>query len=63
MERREGGGPGIGALTERLAPICRFDPARPELYRDSAALKAVLREAVPSYARAVPAGAPRTAAP
>ncbi|GHV24167.1 capsular polysaccharide biosynthesis protein [Spirochaetia bacterium] len=39
----------IQSLTEKLAPVCRFDPARPELYRDITSLKKILKEAVPSY--------------
>jgi FlaA1/EpsC-like NDP-sugar epimerase len=35
-------------LAAKLRPLCRFDPAAPEHYRDSALLRDILREAVPS---------------
>ena len=38
----------IPALLDELRPICRFDPARPEMYRNGEALRDVLRRAVPS---------------
>ena len=38
----------IGALREELLPICRLDPPRAGRYRDSAALRRVLKEAIPS---------------
>jgi FlaA1/EpsC-like NDP-sugar epimerase len=40
----------IAALTEKLKPVCRFDPEKPEMYRDSALLREILKEAVPSLA-------------
>ncbi|MDR3147357.1 MAG: polysaccharide biosynthesis protein [Treponema sp.] len=39
---------GIHALIERLRPICRLDPARPDCYRNIAALRGILVEAIPS---------------
>ena len=42
----------IRRLIEELRPVCRYDPARPEEYRDSALLKDILREHIPSYAEA-----------
>ena len=36
-------------LTELLMPICYLDPAQPEKYRDSALLREVLREAIPTF--------------
>jgi FlaA1/EpsC-like NDP-sugar epimerase len=38
----------IAALTERLKPVCRFDPQKPEMYRNSGLLREILKEAVPS---------------
>jgi hypothetical protein len=38
----------ISALIEKLRPICKFDPARPDCYRDSGLLKKLLAEALPS---------------
>jgi FlaA1/EpsC-like NDP-sugar epimerase len=38
----------IPALVDELRPICRYDPCRPEAYRDSELLRAVLKEAIPS---------------
>ncbi|MDR3276435.1 MAG: polysaccharide biosynthesis protein [Treponema sp.] len=38
----------LEALTRELLPICRFDPAQAEKYRDSALLRRVLKAAVPS---------------
>jgi FlaA1/EpsC-like NDP-sugar epimerase len=38
----------IPSLIADLKPICRFDPLRPEVYRDSELLRSILREAIPS---------------
>ncbi|MCL1993983.1 MAG: polysaccharide biosynthesis protein [Spirochaetes bacterium] len=38
----------IAALVDELRPICRFDPLRPEAYRDSRLLRNLLKEAIPS---------------
>ncbi|MDR0584953.1 MAG: polysaccharide biosynthesis protein [Treponema sp.] len=38
----------IPALLDELRPVCRFDPKRPGIYRDSEFLRALLREAIPS---------------
>ncbi|MCL2380070.1 MAG: polysaccharide biosynthesis protein [Treponema sp.] len=46
----------IKAIMEELRPICRFDPAQPEKYRDSGLLRKALEAHIPSYA-----GAPRGA--
>ncbi len=37
-----------GRLLETLKPICRFDPAKPDVYRDRTLLRAALRQAVPT---------------
>ncbi|MDR0452643.1 MAG: polysaccharide biosynthesis protein [Treponema sp.] len=47
----------LEALTEKLRPVCRFDPGAPEKYRDSDLLRGILREAIPSLAAPAP-GAP-----
>jgi FlaA1/EpsC-like NDP-sugar epimerase len=39
----------LPALTEKLKPICRFDPARAELYRNDRILRKILREAIPGF--------------
>ncbi|MDR2792437.1 MAG: polysaccharide biosynthesis protein [Treponema sp.] len=39
----------VCSLMESLSPICRFDPARPTLYRNKEELRSILAEAVPSY--------------
>ena len=36
----------IPALLEKLRPICRFDPARPEVYRNGELLRTVLKQAM-----------------
>jgi FlaA1/EpsC-like NDP-sugar epimerase len=41
----------IEAIKEKLRPICRFDPSKPEKYRDSELLREILAEHIPSYAR------------
>ncbi|MDR2194633.1 MAG: polysaccharide biosynthesis protein [Treponema sp.] len=41
--------PDLHSLMERLAPICRFDPAHPSLYRNGGKLRAALADAVPGY--------------
>jgi FlaA1/EpsC-like NDP-sugar epimerase len=38
----------LTSLMEELKPICRFDPQRASMYRDSEILRAVLRSAIPS---------------
>jgi FlaA1/EpsC-like NDP-sugar epimerase len=38
----------LSSLMEELKPICRFDPQRASMYRDSEILRAVLRSAIPS---------------
>ncbi|MDR2136222.1 MAG: polysaccharide biosynthesis protein [Treponema sp.] len=46
----EGGpvsGCGVRALIDRLRPVCRLDPARPECYRDAALLRGILAGAFP----------------
>ncbi|MDR1248079.1 MAG: polysaccharide biosynthesis protein [Treponema sp.] len=37
-----------GALLERLQPVVRFDPARPDQYRNATLLREILEEAIPS---------------
>jgi FlaA1/EpsC-like NDP-sugar epimerase len=37
-----------GELLEKLQPVVRFDPARPELYRNAALLREILEEVIPS---------------
>jgi FlaA1/EpsC-like NDP-sugar epimerase len=37
-----------GALLEKMQPVVRFDPARPERYRNAALLREILEEAIPS---------------
>ena len=34
----------VKSLLEELRPICRFDPARPQVYRDATLLRKILRE-------------------
>lgn len=43
----------LRSLMEKLSPICRFDPAQPDVYRDSERLRFLLAEALPSYAHAI----------
>jgi FlaA1/EpsC-like NDP-sugar epimerase len=43
----------ISALVDKLRPVCRFDPNRPGIYRDSGFLRDILREAIPSMRRPV----------
>jgi FlaA1/EpsC-like NDP-sugar epimerase len=38
----------LRGLMEALRPICRFDPAQPDVYRDNKTLRKVLQELVPS---------------
>jgi FlaA1/EpsC-like NDP-sugar epimerase len=49
----------LSALTEKLRPVCKFDPARPGDYRNADLLRRLLAEAVPglrSHLPALPAG-------
>jgi FlaA1/EpsC-like NDP-sugar epimerase len=38
----------LAQLMDDLKPICRFDPQRPQLYRNSDLLRAILRAAIPA---------------
>ncbi|MDR2098320.1 MAG: polysaccharide biosynthesis protein [Spirochaetaceae bacterium] len=38
----------IDALMKKILPICRFDAAAPEVYRDAGLLRAILHEAIPT---------------
>jgi FlaA1/EpsC-like NDP-sugar epimerase len=38
-------------MIEQMEPICRFDPEKPELYRNSETLRELLKKAVPSLSR------------
>ena len=46
----------LEALTGALRPICQFDHEKPERYRDSALLRKILHEAVPSLITPASAG-------
>ena len=59
VERNEPGEINIHTIMEELRPVCRLDPGQAEKYRDSAFLKNVLRERIPSYARGDPARPPK----
>jgi FlaA1/EpsC-like NDP-sugar epimerase len=41
----------IGSLREKLLPVCCFDPAQPELYRNTGFLIKTLGEAIPGMTR------------
>jgi FlaA1/EpsC-like NDP-sugar epimerase len=43
--------PDIDKLMKKLLPICRFDPALPENYRNAGMLRAILHEAVPTLSK------------
>jgi FlaA1/EpsC-like NDP-sugar epimerase len=47
VDRKDPHTPDIHSLMERLGPVCRLDPARPGMYRDSALLREILGEAIP----------------
>jgi FlaA1/EpsC-like NDP-sugar epimerase len=48
MDRKKPSPIDIGELIEKLRPICRLDSAKPEMYRNSALLRKILQEAIPS---------------
>jgi FlaA1/EpsC-like NDP-sugar epimerase len=48
VERKKSPPVDLGRLMESLRPICRFDPRKPEIYRDNKTLRRVLQEAIPS---------------
>jgi FlaA1/EpsC-like NDP-sugar epimerase len=48
VEQKEAAAVDLPVLTERLKPICRFDPAQPEKYRNNRLLRKILQEAIPS---------------
>ena len=48
----------IPALMDALAPVCRYDPARPDLYRNGEALRDILAEAIPGMRARLPAEPP-----
>lgn len=41
----------ISSIMNELKPVCYFDPAQPEKYRDNALLKNILKKFIPSYKR------------
>jgi FlaA1/EpsC-like NDP-sugar epimerase len=41
-------------LMEDIKPICRFDPQRAQMYRDSDLLRAILQAAIPAMRREMP---------
>ncbi|MDR2768494.1 MAG: polysaccharide biosynthesis protein [Treponema sp.] len=47
VERKGPGEFDVDSLIEDIAPICRFDPAKPAAYRDAALLRSILRNAIP----------------
>jgi len=52
VDRAEPEEPDIDTIMEELRPVCHFDPSQSEKYRDSGLLKSILKEHIPSYARA-----------
>jgi FlaA1/EpsC-like NDP-sugar epimerase len=52
VERKAGAPPDIGAVMEKLRPLCRFDPAQAEKYRNSRLLREILEDSIPGYAPA-----------
>jgi FlaA1/EpsC-like NDP-sugar epimerase len=53
VDRNDSGETDILTIKQELLPICRFDPAQAEKYRNSELLRNILREYIPSYAAAV----------
>ena len=53
VEGDESGGIDLEAIKKELRPVCRFDPAEPERYRDAEYLRKVLCRYIPSYEHAV----------
>jgi FlaA1/EpsC-like NDP-sugar epimerase len=51
VERKAGTAIDIGAIMEKLRPVCRFDPSQSEKYRNSDLLREILKDSIPSYAR------------
>ena len=49
LDRKGPGTLDLAALMESLRPICRFDPARPGVYRDDALLRSALKAAIPCF--------------
>jgi FlaA1/EpsC-like NDP-sugar epimerase len=47
VERKRPSAVDVCRLLEKLLPVCRFDPRRPEQYRNTESLLAVLGEAFP----------------
>jgi hypothetical protein len=39
---------------DEIKPICRFDPARPKMFRDNKLLRAVLQNAIPAMQPELP---------
>jgi FlaA1/EpsC-like NDP-sugar epimerase len=52
LERKAGAAADIEAVMEKLRPLCRFDPAQAEKYRNSRLLREVLKASIPGYAPA-----------
>jgi FlaA1/EpsC-like NDP-sugar epimerase len=48
VDRKCPGGINLNRLMEEIKPICRFDPQRPGMFRDSELLRSLLQSAIPS---------------
>jgi len=51
VDRDRSAGIDINSLINELRPVCRFDPAQAEKYRDAEYLRNILREYIPCYAQ------------
>jgi FlaA1/EpsC-like NDP-sugar epimerase len=56
VERKGGDAIDLKALTEALRPVCKFDREKPEQYRNSALLRELLHEAIPSLLMPISGG-------
>jgi FlaA1/EpsC-like NDP-sugar epimerase len=57
LDRRDARQLDIRSLSEKLKPICYYDPQRKRMYRNSELLRELLAESIPSLFAAVYAGA------
>jgi FlaA1/EpsC-like NDP-sugar epimerase len=55
VDRKEPSATDLSTLTEKLRPVCKFDPAHPGDYRNADVLRRLLAEAVPSLDAHLPA--------
>jgi len=48
VDRQNPSSVNLASLMEEIKPVCCFDPARPQMYRDGDLLRTILQDAIPA---------------